>query len=492
MSNINVRATGLGFLIAITVIFVGLRFVNIEADFPSGTTWSTALYTDEGWHLSAAINYIVTGKWYTEGDFNPAVNLPIAHCIQAITFSIFGMSLASARSTVVIFFALLVLLVFLLAVKYVDILSAVFSVFFLSINFFAFAYSRLAILEVLMTAFVLLALWFASSHTSRFNFIVVTLSSILLVIATLTKSTAISALPALVYLSSLRGNTRKGKILWAALSTIVFIAVLSIYNTFASQAYYDDFLYFKNLTLDQRFSTSSVDIIKNFLSSIAQARRIEPLVYTFTMLSSLFLLICSDIFRKNILVRISLLWMFSYFLILSATSYHPSRYFLPLIVPLSLLLGTAASFLTNYLSQHAAFFVQLLIVTFILTSNGYRIADYLSAPRFTFIEMAQDVQQIMADQSSSDQDTILLGNFANSISLATGVRSVNTLLSTQPIIWKIKTYSPQFYLSLGHEPDVVSVLSKEYELQKVSEWNVFNNYYDDRKVCLFKLISRNY
>lgn len=491
MSNINTRTTGLGLLIAITVIFIGLRFVNIAADFPNGITSSSALYTDEGWHLSAAINFIVTGEWYTDGDFNPAINLPVGHLIQAIVFSSFGMSLASARSTVVVFFALIVFLEFLLAVKYVDYLSAIFAVFFLSVNFFAFAYSRLAILEVLMTAFVLLALWFASLLKQKLNFIVVPLSSILLVIATLTKTTAISALPALIYLSSLRGKTHRSKALWAALSAVVYITVLSIYNSFASQAYYDDFLYFKNLTLDERFSASVVDIIKNFLSSIAQARRIEPLVYISTLSSSLFLLLQSNLFRKNILVHISLLWMFAYFGILSVTSYHPSRYFLPLIIPISLLFGTAISFLRNYLSRQTTCFVQLLICAFILTSNGYRIIDYLSAPKFTFIEMAQDVQQVMADQSSVDKDPILLGNFANSISLATGIRSVNTLLSTEPISWKIKKYSPQFYISLGYEPDVVGVLSKVYKLQKVSEWDVFKKFYGDKKVYLFKLNSNN-
>ena len=115
-----------------------------------------------------------------------------------------------------------------------------------------------------MLALVLLAIWLASLSTQKLPFIIVSLSSILLVIATLTKTTAISALPALLYLSSQRGKTRRQKFLWAALLATIFIAILSSYNSIASQIYADDFLYFKNLTLDERLSPSFLRIIKNF------------------------------------------------------------------------------------------------------------------------------------------------------------------------------------------------------------------------------------
>ncbi|WP_299403121.1 glycosyltransferase family 39 protein [Acaryochloris sp. IP29b_bin.148] len=487
MSTINTKTMGLGFLIVISILFIGLRFVNIEADFPSNLTFSSALYTDEGWHLSAAINYFVTGDWYIEGDFNPAVNLPIGHFIQAMTFRIFGMSLASARSTVVVCFTLTVCFVFLLAAKYVDSVAAIFAIFFLSVNFFTFAYSRLAILEILMLALVLLAIWLASLSTQKLPFIVVSLSSILLVIATLTKTTAISALPALLYLSSQRGKTRQHKVLWAALSATIFIVILFSYNSIASQTYTDDFLYFKNLTLAERLSPSFLRIIKNFLLGIVQARRIEPFVYLFTVLSNLFLLLYSNFFRKNILVHISLLWMLAYFGVLSVTAYHPSRYFVPLIVPVSFLFGTAMSLSKCHLNKQASFFIQCLICSFILVSNGYKIINHISLPQFTFREMAEDVQQVMATQSSAKNTPILLGNLANSISLATGIQSVNTDLSIQPISWKIQTYNPQFYISLGHEPEVVDVLRQTYQLQKISEWDVFDNFYKNKAVYLFKL-----
>ncbi|MEO0373779.1 MAG: glycosyltransferase family 39 protein [Cyanobacteria bacterium P01_A01_bin.17] len=484
-SNTNVRIAGLGLLIAITVLFIGLRLVNIEADFPSGMTFSTALYTDEGWHLSGAVNLIVTGQWYVRGDFNPAVNLPVGHLIQAATFSTFGMSLASARATVVVCFALLVALVFMLSRKYAGLLAAVFASFFLSVNFFAFAYSRLAILEILMSIFVMLALWTVSSLPQKNNLGVIVLSSLVLVVAMLTKSTAISTLPAFMYLSSARGKGLREKALFAAVAAVLFAVALSLYNLLASQAYYEDFYYFKNLALDDRFSPSLLDMVQNFGVAILKARRIEPLIYFFTVLSSLFLCFRVPDYRKNLLVQTAALWMLSYFGVLSVTSYHPSRYFLPLIIPVSMLFGIVVASLQKLLGQRSAVFAQVLLVAFILVANGYRIVDYVSTPKFTFLEMAQDVRDIM--QADGAPDSLLLGNFASTVSLATGVPFTNTALSTQTVAEKLETLDPQFYLSLGQEPDVVSALSEGYELQPMSEWDVFDNYRNGDKVHLFKL-----
>ncbi len=489
--KINGRASGLGLLLAITVIFIILRFVHIEADFPSGITSSMALYTDEGWHLSGAVNLIVTGQWYVKGDFNPAVNLPVGHLIQALTFSTFGMSLASARSTVVVFFALLVALVIVLLRKHADWLAALFASFFLAVNFFAFAYSRFAILEILMSVFVLLAFLIADSLRHKSNLGVIACSSLILLAAVLTKSTAVSALPALMYLCSTRGNTRKDKILFAALSASLFAGCLYLYNLLAAQIYFEDFYYFKNLALDDRFSSSLFEIVKNFLASIQQASRIEPLIYLFTLVSSLFLGFRSPAFRQNILVHTALLWMLAYFGVLSVTIYHPSRYFLPLIAPLAILFGLSISSLHQFFGQRSALFAQVLIVTFILITNGSRIIGYLNQPQFTFVEMAQEVQKIMQANQSQDRESLLLGNFASGISLATGIHSTNTELTTQPLPQKLKTLAPQFYVSLGHEPEVVDVLSESYELQQVADWDVFNNYMDDKKVYLFKLIHKS-
>ena len=119
MRQLPKNGTTLFFLIS-AILFCGLRFVKLEADFPLGIEHGGVLYTDEGWYSNAAINRVVDGKWYKEGDFNPAINLPVAHILQRITFALFGMSLVSARITVILFFMLFLFTVFQLVRTFSD------------------------------------------------------------------------------------------------------------------------------------------------------------------------------------------------------------------------------------------------------------------------------------------------------------------------------------------------------------------------------------
>ena len=104
----------LSLLLLIILFFVLLRFINLDADFPQGITTSAALYTDEGWYSNAAINYIISGNWYIPGHPNLVVNQPVGQIIQAIMFSILGMSLSTARLTIVLFFIFLIIFTCLL------------------------------------------------------------------------------------------------------------------------------------------------------------------------------------------------------------------------------------------------------------------------------------------------------------------------------------------------------------------------------------------
>ena len=40
---------------SLILVFLGLRFLYIEADFPEGITRSGVLYTDEGWYSNGAL-----------------------------------------------------------------------------------------------------------------------------------------------------------------------------------------------------------------------------------------------------------------------------------------------------------------------------------------------------------------------------------------------------------------------------------------------------
>ncbi len=477
-------------LIVITILFAGIRFVNIDADFPENLTRSGVLYTDEGFWSNGAISNVLVDKWHIEGDYNPIVNLPMGQLIQSVSFSIFGLSIASARTTTVLFFIVLLLLTYFLARQYADHSTAVFSVLFLSANFFLFSYSRLAILDILMTTFVVLAFLIISFFKDTNTLWPVVVSSLVLFVALLTKSTAVFSIPVFLYLLYLNGSDKKNRIQSICIGIVVLCVSMSLFSYFMSHNYNSDYLYFNSSNIGNKISFSPFNIIMYFFVATVKAYCIEPVLYSFSIICSIILIIRSERFKHNNLVRISFVWIIMYFGLLSISWYQPARYFLPVSVPVAFLFGSSLSLLGQYKNKYIApFTIQLLVIFYLLSVNGYKIASYIKNPRFTFVDMANDVQQIVIADGHSTQEGILLGNMAGNVSLETGIHSINTDKGTRTLEWKIEEYRPRFYISLGNEPDVVKILNRYYDIKKIDEWDVFNNY-KNKKVLLFQLIDK--
>src|SRR5262245_20186770 len=134
-------------VLLLVAISLGVRFVDRSADFPPDRNWSRDIFTDEGWYNRAAAAHIRTAPWYVPGDMNTSINHPISPLIQRGVFAVFGMSLSTARLTICAAFTLTVVLVFVIARRFGDTLAAALAALLLAVNFFVFAYSRVASLD---------------------------------------------------------------------------------------------------------------------------------------------------------------------------------------------------------------------------------------------------------------------------------------------------------------------------------------------------------
>ncbi len=473
-------------LFVVIAFFLALRFVSIEADFPAGITRSGMLYTDEGWYTNAAIRHHLGGQWNLEGDFNPIVNMPVGQLIQAGVFKAFGMSLATARICVAAFYVLLVLGTYHLTRRWNDSLTASWVALLLAASYFLFAYSRLAILEIVMLSLVVGSLVLASSFGHRRRLAVALGSGLILALAVLTKSTALFALPALLYLLSARAEATREKVWLAGAAGLTCVAIVAAHNLLASYLYPHDFAYFREVNLDSRLVTSPLRAARNVFGALKHAQIIAPIVYPIALLGSTLLFVFSKRFRDSVLVRVSLLWLAAYFALLGLVSYHPPRYFLPLTLPIALLFGVAFATLCQRLDRRPAVVLAVVLLVGIVSFNGRKILTYMLEPKFSFVGMARDVaQEIRGDKT--DGSGVLIGNFADSISLETGLPSINSSLGTGDLEWKLERYRPSHYITLGNEPAVEETLDRCYHRQKISEWSVFGNYHRGRKVMLFKL-----
>jgi hypothetical protein len=265
------------------------------------------------------------------------------------------------------------------------------------------------------------------------------------------------------------------------------ILPLVAHTVAVSRFFPQDYAFFTESNFAARLQVHPASIVSNMLKTIAKAWKTAPVACTIGGVLCGVTIVLSRDYRKSRLVHISAIWIVSNITMLGISVYHPVRYFLPLSVPAALLFGVAIISLGRYLDGIRALLPILLVITCFIIFSGFPIVRYLATSPVSFITMARQVKQKVSD---SDDDPVIIGNFANSISLSTGIRSLNTS-GTMPVEWKINRYPVDYYISLGYEPEVIRSLFTKYLMEPVHEWDVFRNYFLDKKVLLVKLQEKS-
>ena len=104
--------------------------------------------------------------------------------------------------------------------------------------------------------------------------------------------------------------------------------------------------------------------------------------------------------------------------------------------------------------------------------------------------MARDVENIILERCQCDgEDGILIGPFSNTVGMEIGISSFHPA-GTCTLEWKLDEYKPRFYIALGKDGDDVKTISKKFNVEQLSEWDVFHNYSHNRKVYLFEMQAR--
>jgi 4-amino-4-deoxy-L-arabinose transferase-like glycosyltransferase len=463
----------------VIILATALRLIHLEADFPEGLTWSTAPYSDEGWYSNAAISYNLRGQLYLEGDFNPIVNLPLLQLVQTAVFKVFGMSLLTARFTIIGFFTLMLIGVYSLIRRFSKPTAGLIAVVLLSINFHLFSFSRLAILEIPMTSLLVISLAIAAA-ADRPNPGRLLLSGLTFSLAVLTKTTALFALPALIFIAWDERQTFREGILFSLILLGIISAILLAHYTWANQAYPEDYLYFNSLNLEPRILLTVQGIGRDLLRTLWHGRVIGPLLYPLTLLLLPIFLFTLEKFRRNRLVIASILWMTAYVFTLSIRGYLPPRYYVTLSLPVVMLISIIA---IDRLRPSRLSLLLPLVLGLIGAVNIYQIIDYLRSPRFSLVEAAADIKRRV-----ESLDGTLMGGMANTLSLATSLPSINSKMGTGDLKWRVNRYSPTHYVSVGLDHETIEQLREMGDLVQLESYDVFGNYNNGRQVQLYRLI----
>ena len=499
------------FLLTIIVIFSIIRVVNLDADFPKIVKRTAVIYSDEGWWTNGAVNKIIRDKWIVEGDYNPVIKLPVGYLIQYINLSIFGLGLEVARAAVVIFSLFIFFLIYLIAKRYMDQSSSLILILVLSLNPLLFAFSRTATLEIFMIFFIVLSIFLSLQNKGNEKLWAV-LTGICIFLAALTKTTAIFAIPLLIYLIWQKGKFTKESIKLISSFLLAFTFLYFSYNFMVSRFFPEDYQLFQQINLQDKALSNPLKILPYFLYSLAEMKHIgaEYFYPVIMIISALFFI--SKRYRKNKLVSISGLWLFFNLAILGMVSEHPPRYYVSITIPLIILFMLAIYEIGKSLNKTNKMILQIIIIAYFIFIPGSRIIySTLVSPSYSFVEMCRGIKNRISEQNKDLDDITIIGPFVNTISLETGLKSINTRRGTMDrhylqlinddkkipdsisihadIKWKLKKYDPDYLIGRA-DSKVEEIIQKRYKMETVDAWAVYPESRFSRIITLEKLIER--
>ncbi len=467
-------------LLVIVICFSLLRFVNLNADFPPGVTGSGELYTDEGWYTNGAVRYILTGQWYLHGDVNfTAIFMPVGQLLHLISFSILGPSLSSARVTIIVCFLAILALEALIIRRRFGNFAALFCALLLATNFIAFAYSRLALTYLQSSFFVIASMFIAlSGWKARYPRYI--LASVLMAAAILANTTAVVAIPLLIYLCWRESTGVKSRIYLAFISGMTLLIIVGAYEVAMARLFPSDFAFYSYATTGRLFTSfgtwgnNLIHILIPRLQSLGKG------FFEVTTVLTIIALIISKRFRDDPVVHILIGYAAFHIGMLSMNSYSPPRYYITLLLPFAGLCAIACTIISDWLTESNLQLVSAVPVSLVLLislSTSIQVFGYITKPVYSFYIMTHEVGQIIQAREGVVRGVMLFGEIPDSISLEIGTNAANSGLNTSnTIIVRMERTHPKYLITHTSNLDQVAE-ALGANVTQLGVWDVFGNYY---------------
>jgi hypothetical protein len=513
------------------------RFLWLAADFPNYSPWmiDQAKFTDEGWWANAAIMHALTGHWHIAGDYNPAVALPVWPLLLGALFHFTGVSVIAVRALNVAVSLATLAVVYLLVRRYAQSRAAAqAAVLLFAASPFAFAFSRLAILDTLVVfefcAMLLVASCAANAtNAGRQRVWPLVVLALLVTMALLTKTTAAVLIPAVIWLAfrasanspangpnstpltetspwgprfstplteacpwgprlstPLTETSPWGPRFWRALfCTLIAVviapfALLKLWALFVSRLGYGaDYNYF--------FGVNAMPDIDwpqtlHWLHDLGQnGFWIDRLLYPLALAILLAAIALKRNLWRNPLFAAS--WMAiaggAIFIFSRQDDYAP-RYFLVMLAPVVFIVVLA--FDDALRSSRRAAGVLAAAMAIAVAFDSVAIANYLSHRQYQLYGAARQIAAtVRADRSRSQ---LLFGVSAAEVGLIAGLPSINGAYGIDDMGAKVARYKPGWYLAWNDEIDHDALAG--YALVPVAAYRIFDD--DDRTtLTLYRL-----
>lgn len=501
--------------IACLLALFSLHFVHLLADFPNNSPWMDySKYTDEGWYASAAIRYWLTGHWFLRGDFNPAVALPVWPALMAAVFRFTGVSLLAARVTVVAIFGANLLLSYRILRTQAARWTALLAITLLVTSPFLFAFSRLAILEPLVTFLQLLSWHLAlrmRTASGRARILLPAAIGIVLCLMVLTKTTGLFLIPSALFLlaASCRGN-RYAALRALATAGAAGIAAWCAWFLIAVRLHHlADYHYFFEANTWQQ-PEGTVGHVLAYWYAIHGLLWISPiLAIAVVALLAVWLIPMrraetgeagNDALPlwRNPLAIACLLAAGGYLFFIGWQNHDEPRYYETVIYPLSWLLALgSAALLSRFrpLPFRVAGAAALAVLAWACALGTWAIAGYVRHPEYTWLGAARSIAQYIDTHPAPNR--VVLSISGDDLSLMTHLPAICDDFGPWDLPYRIHAYQPSWYAAWNDlDPGTLEDLSTQYSLQQVASFNAFDD--PDRNVIvLYRMIPlpaarRNY
>ncbi|WP_263411494.1 ArnT family glycosyltransferase [Terriglobus tenax] len=460
-------------ILALAAVFFALHAVHLNADFPNHSPWMDwAKYTDEGWYGDAAIRYFLRGNWYVSGDFNPAVALPVWPLLEAGVFSIFGVSLGTARGLAVgVFGAILIVTYLLLRRMRQGSLVPAIAVLLLAVSPFIYAFSRLAILEPLLILLTLLGLYAGSFLSPQAKGLprwlpTITLG-IIMPLMVLTKTTAVFLLPAIFWMIFAQSGYRWRSALRFALPAGAISATLwaSYFLIFVRPHYLADYRYL--FSANQYTSFQKEPLWKVIANTFRDGMWMGRISYLLVAVAIAAVVLTHRKAWRNPLYISLLLWVAGYFFFLAYHNNLQPRYYLVVAVPLTILLAISLTLLSEDRAWvRGAAAAALAVVTI---RAGMETLHYVRTPEYTYLNAAKRIRStIDADPRGNH---LVLSISGSNLALMTGLPAICDDFGTMDLDKRVAAYKPGWFIAWNIvEDDKMDALAPLYKLTRVAEY----------------------
>ena len=512
-------------LYAVWVTLIGgfavLHALNLAADFPNHSPWRMdwAKYTDEGWYGNAAVRAHLFGHWYVPGDFNPAPAVPVWPFLEWILFFFTGVSIEAARGLAIAFFFANLLLTYTLLRPRGPKWMALLALTFLVTSPFLYCFSRLAILEPMLTTLMLAALNLTVRLPRMRRPVVVSASiGVLFTLMLLTKTTAIFLLPAIGWALFTSFRTRgKGSsdvtrltlrtwihscaVRCAAWSTAAFVLTFGGWMALVvSLGYYGDYKYLLFINKYVK-PTEFYWPILSFWWSFRGGLWIDHILIPLAGLLILGALLAATILRREGRWGLELLLdpVFGacilaaggYILFMTYQNHPQPRYFALVAVFCFLLVAMGVGKLAAQTGLPRLFGrAAIALATLAALLNAALTLNYAAHPEYTFITAARQLTSYIDQHPNGNR--ILVSISGDEITLITHLQSLCDDFSMRSpqfpdVGTKLGIYKPGWWATWNDiDPGTLEDIHTHYSLEQVASFRAFDDP-DRNLLVLFKL-----